>query len=375
MSRAAGGGRLPVPPGGRIGILGGGQLGRMLAMAAARLGFSVWIYCPEESVAAQTAARHIAAGYADEAALAGFAEACDVITFEFENIPLASLAFLGGRALVRPGAESLRITQDRLLEKRFVQSAGIGLAGFAPVDGERDLEAGLAAAGLPAILKTRRAGYDGRGQRAVASRAAARAALRELGGGDCVLEQRIAFDCEIALIGVRGADGGFCAYDPVETLHAGGILRQARAPAQIAPDLRGKAEATARRIAEGLDHIGVLAVEMFCAGGDLLVNEIAPRVHNSGHWTLEACAISQFEQHIRAICGWPAGSASRHSDAQMRNLLGEEGGAWESVAAQSGAALHLYGKQARPGRKVGHVTRLYPLGALDRRGGAAREAG
>jgi 5-(carboxyamino)imidazole ribonucleotide synthase len=349
----------PVKPGGVIGILGGGQLGRMLAMAAARLGLKTCIYNDENHAPAfQVTPLQVAAGYDDRNMLTGFAEICDVITFEFENIPAESIAFLAGLKPVRPGVKALAILQDRFSEKIFVDSLGLRTAPFAEVN--TDARSAFEQIGGPAIIKTRRFGYDGKGQAKVNSADAAAEAMAAFKGAPCILEGFVDFAFEASVVAARGADGAFAAYDPPENSHENHILRRSTVPGRLNQAQNDEARAIARKIAQALDYVGVLAVELFVAkNGALLVNEIAPRVHNSGHWTIEACACSQFEQHIRAVAGWPLGSSERHADAVMENIIGAEADAWETLA-RSGA-LHLYGKRhAKPGRKMGHVTRLKP---------------
>jgi 5-(carboxyamino)imidazole ribonucleotide synthase len=350
-------------PGATIGVLGGGQLGRMLAIAAAQLGFRCHIYAPPgDNPAFDVAAAHTAAAYEDEAALERFAAAVDVVTFEFENVPVAVLDRLGPLVRVAPGRKALQVAQDRLTEKRFVAGLGIAVAAFAPVSGPDD-EA-LARIGTPAMLKTRRLGYDGKGQVRIAALEEAESALEAMAGQPAILERLIAFDREVSVVAARGADGAIAVYDISENRHADQVLRSSQVPANLDPVLQSQACEIARRIAIGLDYVGVLAVELFVEGETLIVNEIAPRVHNSGHWTLDACATSQFEQHVRAIAGWPLGDASRHSDAVMLNLLGEEVNAWRSLAAEPRTCVHIYGKtDVKPGRKMGHVTRLERLSA------------
>jgi len=343
---------MQVPPGGTIGILGGGQLGRMLALAAARLGLKTHIYSPEpDAPAFQVAAMHTQARFDDADALAQFARCCDVVTFEFENIPAETLARIGA---VFPGAATLAVTQDRFAEKSFIASLGLKTAPFRKIDpGETAmLEA-------PSILKTRRLGYDGKGQVKVADAGELARAFETLKRAPCILEGFVDFAFEASVIAARAADGAFAAYDPPRNVHENHILRRSVVPSPLSPAQVEEAKAIARRIAEALDYVGVLAVELFVAkDGALLVNEIAPRVHNSGHWTIEACLTSQFEQHIRAVAGWPLGDAVRHSDAVMENLIGDEASDWRALAARGGA-LHLYGKaETRPGRKMGHVTWL-----------------
>lgn len=359
----------PLPPGSTIGILGGGQLGRMLAMAAARLGLKSHIYCPEpDSPAFDVAAARTIAAYEDETALAAFAAACDAVTFEFENVPARTVDVLSAEVATRPGARSLAVCQDRLEEKRLCASLGIGTADWLPVDDVASAREAAAALGRPALLKTRRLGYDGKGQARVEKPEQAEAAFAAVGGAPSVLEARVPFACEVSVVGVRGADGAFAAYDVTENVHEAGILRTSRVPARIGEETAAAARAIAARIADALDHVGVLGVEMFVlreagqegSGGEsLLVNEIAPRVHNTGHWTIEACPASQFEAHMRAVAGWPLPSTRRIADAEMTNLIGADADAWAALAAEPGAALHLYGKrEVRPGRKMGHVTRL-----------------
>ncbi|MEQ8282470.1 MAG: 5-(carboxyamino)imidazole ribonucleotide synthase [Parvibaculum sp.] len=354
-----------IAPGGRIGILGGGQLGRMLAMAAAELGHKCHIYCPDDEVpAADVAAALTRAAYDDAAALARFADSVDVVTYEFENVPAETARILSAHAPVRPGALALATAQDRLTEKNFLKQRGIATAPFADVADTDDLAKALAAIGTPAVLKTRRMGYDGKGQAKILSAKAAGAAWAAIGKLPAILEGFIDFEREISVVVARGQDGEVAAYDPVENLHANHILDRTYAPAALTPALADEARAIAAKIVSELDYVGVMGVEMFVGRGDkLLVNEIAPRVHNSGHWTMDACAVSQFEQHIRAICGWPLGDPARHADAVMTNLIGADAGEWTALAAEPGAKLHLYGKaEARPGRKMGHVNRLFPLG-------------
>lgn len=354
-------------PGSVIGILGGGQLGRMLAMAAADLGFSCHVYCPDrESPAFAVAAHHMAEAYDDEAALAAFAAAVDLITFEFENVPAATAAFLAARTPLVPNGRSLAVAQDRLAEKEFLQHLGIPLPAFAPVDEASDIHAALKRTGRPSILKTRRLGYDGKGQVRIGPGDDPPAAWRAIGRVPAVLEAFVPFEREVSVVLARGRDGAMRAYDICENRHAGGILAETRVPAYISPETAADAVAIAEKIAVALDYVGVLAVEMFVmpakgGGPPILVNEIAPRVHNSGHWTLDAAVTSQFTQHIRAIAGWPLGDAERLADAVMVNLIGADVEKWPSFLAEPGAKLHLYGKaEARPGRKMGHVTRIVP---------------
>ena len=354
-----------LPPGSTIGILGGGQLGRMMALAAAPLGLHVHIYAPEdESVAGEVAARHTRGGYDDEAALAAFAASVDAITYEFENVPAACAALLAGLKPVRPGAKALGVAQDRVSEKDFVRALGIGTAPYAAAATADEARAAFAAlGGKAAIVKTRRLGYDGKGQARVASADEAAAAVTGF-AAPCILEGLVAFRQEISVVAARGADGRIEAYDPVENRHREGILRETLAPARLGAGAGAEAWRIAGAILEALDYVGVIGVEMFvAANGALLVNEMAPRVHNSGHWTMDACAVGQFEQHIRAVAGWPLKPAVRFADCIMENLIGDDAARWAAIAAEPNAALHLYGKsEARPGRKMGHVNRLFPMG-------------
>lgn len=355
----------PLPPGSVIGVLGGGQLGRMLALAAARIGYRCHVFSPEDDApAAQVTNRATVAAYDDEAALAAFARACDVITYEFENIPAACAAFLAARAPLRPSAGVLATCQDRVAEKDFLAGIGVPVAPYAAVADTAALDAALAWIGRPAVLKTARLGYDGKGQTTIGAAtdpAAAWAVLQGAGGsGIGVLEGFVDFAAEISVIVARGADGAIAAFEPVQNIHENHILRRTLAPAPLPADRLAEADRLAREIARALDLVGVLAVEMFVTGdGRVLVNELAPRPHNSGHWTIDACASSQFEQCVRAICGLPLGATARLADAVMENLLGTEVARWPELIAEPGARVHLYGKaEARPGRKMGHVTRL-----------------
>lgn len=363
-----------VKPGGVIGVMGGGQLGRMLAIAAARLGLKVHIYCPEENCPArEVSLAQTVASYTDESALADFADAVDVITYEFENVPAEAVAFLSQKgATVRPGAMALEKAQDRLVEKEFINAVGAATAPFHVVDDLASLEAGLRQVGRPAILKTRRLGYDGKGQTTLrdedtdlpgAYKKAIEFAWEEVGAAPSILEGFVPFEREISIIGARGADGEIKLYDPAENVHRNGILKTSTVPAAISEETADKARAVASAMLEKLDYVGVIGVEFFVLkSGDVIVNEFAPRVHNSGHWTFDACAVSQFEQHIRAVAGWPLGDPSRHSNAVMENLIGEEANAWRELAQEPSACVHLYGKrEARTGRKMGHVTRLSRL--------------
>jgi 5-(carboxyamino)imidazole ribonucleotide synthase len=357
--------RAPLPPGSCIGIIGGGQLGRYLAVAAADLGFASHIFCPDpDSPAFAVSAAFTCAAYDDEAALERFAASTDVITYEFENIPAACVETLSRLGTVLPDRRALETAQDRLTEKNFLTSLDIPVAPFMPVVSLADLDRALAGIGAPAVLKTRRFGYDGKGQifiRSASESATAWAALKE---APAILEGKIDFDFEISVIIARGRDGRQASFTPGRNHHRNHILDETTIPAGISPELENEALALAARLAEALDYTGVMGVEMFVAGNGkrLLVNEIAPRVHNSGHWTLDGTLVSQFEQHIRAIAGWPLQGTRRHSNAIMKNLIGEDAGNWRKLAAAPDTALHLYGKkESREGRKMGHITRLLPL--------------
>ena len=357
-----------LPPGSVIGMIGGGQLGRMSAQAAARLGFLVHVFSPEpDGPAAQVAARTIIAAYDDLEALRSFAEAVDVITFEFENLPAASLALLESLKPVRPGAKILAISQDRLLEKQFLNDAGIATAPWAKVESLAELEAAVAELGLPAVLKTTRLGYDGKGQAMLRAPEDLAPAFENLAPKPLVLEGFVDFAAEISVMVARGVDGTIVCFDAVENRHKHHILDLTIAPAPFGPEILEEAQNIARLIAETLALVGLLGVEMFVtATGALVVNEIAPRPHNSGHWTMDACPCGQFEMHIRAVAGLPLPPAMRHSDAVMKNLIGPEDMAlWPRVLATPGLIPHHYGKtEARPGRKMAHFNRLFPKGAL-----------
>lgn len=358
-----------IAPGDTIGILGGGQLGRMLASAAAELGLRAHIYSPEENAPAAEVAAHVTcADYEDIAALTRFAESVDVMTYEFENVPAETARILSEHGLVRPGALALATAQDRIVEKNFMKARGILTAPFADVSDEASLRDAVESIGCPSVLKTRRFGYDGKGQAKIMSPGEALAAYEEIGRAPAILEGFVSFERELSVVVARGVDGEIAAYDPVENIHLNHILHQTLVPATLPRGLADEARAIAAHIASELDYVGVMGVEMFLLpeGGTtqrLLVNEIAPRVHNSGHWTMDACAVSQFEQHVRAVCGWPLGRPNRHSDAVMTNLIGDDVDGWKALAREPDTAIHLYGKgEARPGRKMGHATRLHPLG-------------
>jgi 5-(carboxyamino)imidazole ribonucleotide synthase len=352
-----------VLPGGTLGILGGGQLGRMLALAAAELGIRCHVYCPDEaSPAFQVAARFTCAPYEDAQALDAFAGSVDAITYEFENIPSATASILSAARPVLPAVRALETTADRLTEKSFVRSLGIGTAEFRAVDGDADLASAVAALGRPSVLKTRRFGYDGKGQTIIRPDDDLAEALARMGGQPAILEAFVPFVAEVSVVAARGSDGAVLTYDLVENEHRDHILDRSIVPSRMPAPVADQARAVAARIIAALDYVGVLAMEMFVTEDHaVLVNEIAPRVHNSGHWTQDACLVSQFENHVRAVCGWPLGSTERHSDAEMTNLIGDAVDGWRALAAEPNASVHLYGKrEARPGRKMGHVTRIFP---------------
>ncbi len=355
----------PLPPGSVIGILGGGQLGRMIALAAARFGYRCHIFTPEaDAPASQVSARSTVADWSDESALTTFAQACDVATYEFENIPAEAAMLVARQTLLRPSVAVLATCQDRIAEKAFLAEIGVATAAWRPADDAAELERALAEIGRPAVLKSARLGYDGKGQIAIYPSTDIAAAWAELATSATagVVEAWVDFALEISVIVARSACGDVATWVPVENRHENHILRRTIAPAPIGPSVAAYAEAIARRIAEALALEGVLAVEMFVGrDGKVLVNELAPRPHNSGHWTIDACAVSQFEQCVRAVAGLPLGPTERHADAVMENLLGCEVERWTELVADRDARLHLYGKkEARPGRKMGHVTRLKP---------------
>lgn len=356
---------MTLAPGATIGILGGGQLGRMTALAAARLGYRCHIFAPEaDSPAAEVAAAFTCAPYGDEAALDRFACAVDVVTLEFENVPREAVARLARQVPTRPSAEVLAVTQDRLMEKQLVRELGLGVTRFLPIERPDDIAPAAHELGLPLVLKTRRLGYDGKGQFVLRAGTDVDAAWRALGGAPAIAEAMVDFESELSVIVARWPDGTTRSYVPVTNRHREGILRRTLAPALVPPAARAEALVTAERIAVALAVEGLLAVEMFaCRDGSLLVNELAPRPHNSGHWTIDACHCSQFEQLVRAICALPPGPTARFADAVMDNLIGDEVESWREYLAEPGCRLHLYGKrEVRPGRKMGHVTRLLPLG-------------
>jgi 5-(carboxyamino)imidazole ribonucleotide synthase len=358
----------PLAPNAAIGLVGGGQLGRMSALAAARLGYRCHILTREhDSPAAQVSHGVTISDYSDPASLREFAAAVDVISFEFENVSAEGLDLLASLKPVRPSPAILRISQDRAVEKSFLNAANVGTAPWRLVATLDDLHAAVVALGLPAVLKTTRLGYDGKGQAMLRSPGDVVPAFVGLSPKPLILEGFVDFAQEISVIVARGGDGAISAFDTVENRHRNHILDLTLAPARIPDTIDAAAQAIARKIAAELDLVGLLAVEMFVApDGAVLVNEIAPRPHNSGHWTIDACPASQFELHIRAIAGLPLPAARRHSDAVMKNLVGpEEAALWPQILAAPGLIPHLYGKaEAREGRKMGHVTRLFPKGAL-----------
>ena len=351
---------MTLPPGSTIGILGGGQLGRMMAMAAARLGYRCHILDPHEApCAAEVSAHFTRAAFDDEDALRRFAGQCDVVTYEFENIPVGPLAVLAGK--LAPSTRSLEVAQDRANEKRFIEGCGARVAPWREIASEEDVIAALQALGSPILLKTRRYGYDGKGQAWVHTADEAGSAWEAIGRHPAIAEARIDFDAEFSVILARGRDGNSAAFPLTRNHHEGGILRTSTVPAGADIEAFATAAVTAAKsIAESLDHVGVLTVEFFATAEGPVVNEIAPRVHNSGHWTIEGARTSQFEQHVRAILGLPLGEPSLVSaGATMDNLIGPDVDRWPHLVAEPGASLHLYNKgEARPGRKMGHVTRL-----------------
>ncbi|MGV1825486.1 5-(carboxyamino)imidazole ribonucleotide synthase [Agrobacterium vitis] len=344
-----------------IGIIGGGQLGRMLAMAAAKLGLKTIVLEPQaDCPAAQVANRQIIADYADEAALAELAAHCDVVTYEFENVPVAAAEALARSVPVYPPAKALAVSQDRVSEKCFLNDNGIATAPFRTVDSQADLEQALAEFGGEGVLKTRRFGYDGKGQRVYRKGDEASGGYQALGAVPLILEGFVPFAREISIIAARSISGEIACYDPAENIHRDGILHTSTVPASISPQTAAAAKSAAEKLLNGLDYVGVVGLELFLmADGSLIANEMAPRVHNSGHWTEAACLISQFEQHIRAVAGLPLGDPARHGDCVMTNLIGDDIEAVPDWLAKPGVLVHLYGKaEARPGRKMGHVTEV-----------------
>ncbi len=357
---------MALPAGATIGMLGGGQLARMMCMAAARLGYNVVIYDPDASApAAQVASGHVVAKFDDVAKLEAFARTCDVVTYEFENVPVSAARVIDAITPVRPGVRALEAAQDRFVEKTFLNNAGIATAPFATVDSDDDLRAALLAFSGNGVLKTRRLGYDGKGQKILRQPRDADIAgtYAAFGSVPLILEGFIAFEREVSVIAARGLDGQIAIYDPAENVHCEGILHSSTVPARLGDQTLDAAKTAVIAILEALDYVGVVGVEFFAlADGTLIANEIAPRVHNSGHWTEAACAISQFEQHIRAVAGLPLGDPKRHSNCVMENLIGEDIEKIADLCKQPSVVVHHYGKsETRAGRKMGHFTRLFPL--------------
>ena len=347
-------------PGAVIGILGGGQLGRMLSVAAARLGFGTHVFEPGANPpAGHVALRVTTAAYDDAEALAAFAQSVDVITYEFENIPTEALDLLETHRPIHPGREALRVSQDRLTEKTFLQGLGLQTAPFADVTDLKSLQIAVDQIGTPAILKTRRFGYDGKGQARLRAPEDAEVALADMAGAPAILEGFVEFSHEVSIIAARGLDGQVACFDPGENVHRNGILHTTTVPARLPPALRTDAVLLAANILNALDYVGVMGVELFVTPQGLIVNEIAPRVHNSGHWTQNGCAVDQFEQHIRAVAGWPLADGQRHADVVMENLIGGDMDRVPELARERDVALHLYGKtEVKPGRKMGHFNRI-----------------
>ncbi|MBU2891222.1 5-(carboxyamino)imidazole ribonucleotide synthase [Celeribacter halophilus] len=349
-----------LPSGATIGILGGGQLGRMLSVAASRLGFKTHIFEP----GANPPAGHVAelvttAAYEDEAALRAFAESVDVVTYEFENVPTSALDLIESIVPIRPNRRALAVSQDRVTEKTFLAELGLQVAPFAPVETAAELDAALAEIGTPAILKTRRFGYDGKGQARIMAPDDAEQAFADMAGAPAILEGFVDFSHEVSVIAARGQAGDISCFDPGENVHKSGILHTTTVPARLSPAQRTDAVLLAAKILNALDYVGVMGVELFVTSGGLVVNEIAPRVHNSGHWTQNGCVIDQFEQHIRAVVGWPLGDGKRHSNVEMLNLIGDDVERIPEFAKDGSVAIHLYGKaDVKPGRKMGHVNKI-----------------
>jgi 5-(carboxyamino)imidazole ribonucleotide synthase len=346
----------PLKTGATIGILGGGQLGRMLSVAASRLGFKTCIFEPQgDCPASHVANFHYKAEYSDTDALTNFANACDIITFEFENIPTEALDIIEAITPIHPNRDALATSQDRFLEKNFLTRIGLQTAPYATVDTAETLEQAIDQIGTPAILKTRRMGYDGKGQSRLMSPDDAPQALADMAGAPAVYEGFIDFSIEVSVIGTRGADGSVSCFDPGENVHLNGILHTTTVPAKLSPSQRTDAILLTANILNALNYVGTMGVELFVTPHGLIVNEIAPRVHNSGHWTQQGCVVDQFEQHIRAIAGWPLGDGTRHSNVTMENLIGNDVDRLAQIA-KTNTAIHLYGKaDAKAGRKMGHI--------------------
>lgn len=350
----------PLATGATIGILGGGQLGRMLSVAAARLGLRTHVFEPGPTPPAGHVCHQLTtAAYDDTDALNAFAQSVDVVTYEFENIPTDALNVIEQITPIRPGREALRVSQDRLTEKLFLQNLGLAVAPFCDVADRAALERAVGDIGVPSILKTRRFGYDGKGQARLKSLEDLDAAFTDMAGQPAILEGFVTFSHEISVIAARGANGDVACYDPGENVHRDGILHTTTVPAQLNSTQRTDAVLIAAKILNALEYIGVLGVELFVTQDGLIVNEIAPRVHNSGHWTQNGCVVDQFEQHIRAVAGWPLGDGARHADVVMENLIGADVDRVAELARDANTALHLYGKaDTKPGRKMGHVNRV-----------------
>ena len=353
----------PLPQGAVIGILGGGQLGRMLSVAASRLGFKTCIFEPGgDCPASHVSNYHFQKPYEDKAALHQFADAVDVITFEFENIPTSALDVLEGIKPIHPGREALRVSQDRLIEKDFLTGLGLKTAAYADITDADSLAVALDDIGAPAILKTRRFGYDGKGQARIMQISEAEAALEDMAGAPAILEGFVDFSREVSIIGARGVDGQVSCFDPGENVHEGGILRTTTVPANLTAAQRTDAVLLTGQILNALDYVGVMGVELFVTPQGLIVNEVAPRVHNSGHWTQQGCCVDQFEQHIRAVAGWPLGDGSRYADVVMQNLIGDDMDQVPGIVEDPTASLHLYGKaDVKADRKMGHVNRVIAM--------------
>ena len=353
-------------PGDMIGILGGGQLARMMALAAAPLGLKCHVFAPVgDNPAFDVAAKVTEAAYDDEVALRAFAAQVSVVTYEFENVPARTAEILSEAVPVLPSPKALETTQDRWIEKSFIRALGLGVPDFHAVSSLADLEVAVETLGMPSVLKTRRMGYDGKGQAIIKPGMPLAGVWDQLGQAPSILEAFIPFEREVSVVAVRAASGEFVSFDVAENVHAHHILSRTTLPARITSATEATAKEHARWIAEALDYVGVFAVEFFVVGNGadetLLVNEIAPRVHNSGHWTLGGARTSQFEQHIRAVAGWPLGSSARLGRIEMDNLIGDDVARWHDLLAEPGALLSLYGKkETRPGRKMGHVTRVFP---------------
>jgi 5-(carboxyamino)imidazole ribonucleotide synthase len=343
-----------------VGILGGGQLGRMLAVAASRLGLRTHVYAPDlDPIAAQVANGVTTAPYEDAVALTEFADAVDVVTYEFENVPAEALDQLESARKLLPRRNALTISQDRLVEKSFLNDAGLTTAPYANVETDSDVVDAAAGVGTPSIMKTRRLGYDGKGQVLLRRPDDAAPAWAELGKVPSIVEGFVTYRCEISVIAARSQRGEVVCFEPGENVHRDGILRTTRVPASISEEERAEALHAATTVLESLDYAGVMGIELFVTPDGLVVNEIAPRVHNSGHWTQNGCVVDQFEQHIRSVAGWPLGDGRRHSDVEMTNLIGDDVLNVAELARDPGLALHVYGKaDVKPGRKMGHVNRI-----------------